>query len=294
MIVPDASARKPLILISNDDGITAPGIAVLVRVMRRLGEVVVVAPDSPQSGMGHAITIGHPLRLDPSRVFADEGIEAYECSGTPADCVKLAKHMVLKDRNPDLVVSGINHGSNSSVNVLYSGTMSAAIEAAIEGLPAIGFSLCDYGHEADFSHVEEWVEHLTRQALGHGIPVGTALNINIPKKQEQPILGTRLCRQARAKWQEEFDLRHDPHRRPYYWLIGNFVNEDQGEDTDEWALANNYISVVPCQFDLTAHYGLSQLNESWDLTLGDHPPRRPTQPHTPYIGSATPTDPRPE
>jgi len=279
---------KPLILISNDDGITAPGIAVLVRVMRRIGEVVVVAPDSPQSGMGHAITIGNPLRLDASRLFEDQGVEAYECSGTPADCVKLAKHMVLKDRAPDLVVSGINHGSNSSVNVLYSGTMSAAIEAAIEGLPAIGFSLCDYGHDADFSHVEEWIEHLTRQALAHGIPPGTALNVNIPKKQAQPIVGTRLCRQARAKWQEEFDLRHDPYKRPYYWLIGSFVNEDQGEDTDEWALANNCISIVPCQFDLTAHHGLAQLNESWDLTLGDTAPRQPPHPHTPYLGSATP------
>lgn len=258
-------SRKPLILISNDDGITAPGIAVLVRVMRRIGEVVVVAPDSPQSGMGHAITIGNPLRLDPSTIF--DGIEAYECSGTPADCVKLAKHFVLRDRQADLVVSGINHGSNSSVNVLYSGTMSAAIEAAIEGLPAIGFSLCDYGHLADFSHIEEWVEHLTRQALENGIPAGTALNINFPKKSENVIAGARICRQARAKWQEEFDLRYDPHQRPYYWLIGNFVNEDQGEDTDEWALAHNYISVVPCQYDLTAQHGLPQLNEQWSLAL---------------------------
>ncbi|PJJ60224.1 5'-nucleotidase [Hymenobacter chitinivorans DSM 11115] len=260
-----AKARKPLILISNDDGITAPGIAMLVRVMRRIGEVVVVAPNSPQSGMGHAITIGSSLRLDPSTIFP--GIEAYECSGTPADCVKLAKHMVLKDRNPDLVVSGINHGSNSSVNVLYSGTMSAAIEAAIEGLPAIGFSLCDYGHEADFSHTEEWVEHITRQALQNGIPVGTALNVNFPKKQAQPIAGAKLCRQARAKWAEEFDVRLDPHKRPYYWLIGNFVNEDQGEDTDEFALAHNYISIVPCQFDLTALHGITQMNEQWSLAL---------------------------
>ncbi len=259
-----AEARKPLILISNDDGITAPGIATLVRVMRRLGEVVVVAPNSPQSGMGHAITIGSSLRLDPSTIF--EGVEAYECSGTPADCVKLAKHHVLKDRRPDLVVSGINHGSNSSVNVLYSGTMSAAIEAAIEGLPAIGFSLCDYGHGADFSHVEEWVEYLTRQALEHGIPSGTALNINIPKKSAAPIAGARLCRQARAKWQEEFDLRYDPYKRPYYWLLGNFVNEDQGQDTDEYALAHNYISIVPCQFDLTALHALREMNTSWQLS----------------------------
>ncbi|MBX0289868.1 5'/3'-nucleotidase SurE [Hymenobacter sp. HSC-4F20] len=277
-----AEARKPLILISNDDGITAPGIATLVRVMRRLGEVVVVAPNSPQSGMGHAITIGTSLRLDPSTIF--EGIEAYECSGTPADCVKLAKHHVLKDRRPDLVVSGINHGSNSSVNVLYSGTMSAAIEAAIEGLPAIGFSLCDYGHSADFSHVEEWVEHLTRQALEHGIPSGTALNINIPKKSAQPIAGARLCRQARAKWQEEFDLRYDPYNRPYYWLLGNFVNEDQGQDTDEYALANNYISIVPCQFDLTALHALREMNTSWQLSSGPKAAEVPA----PQLGSAQP------
>ncbi|WP_460613121.1 5'/3'-nucleotidase SurE [Hymenobacter seoulensis] len=277
-----AEASKPLILISNDDGITAPGIATLVRVMRRIGEVVVVAPNSPQSGMGHAITIGTSLRLDSSTLF--EGIEAYECSGTPADCVKLAKHHVLKDRRPDLVVSGINHGSNSSVNVLYSGTMSAAIEAAIEGLPAIGFSLCDYGHGADFSHVEEWVEHLCRQALAHGIPEGVALNINIPKKSAQPIAGARLCRQARAKWQEEFDLRHDPYNRPYYWLIGNFVNQDQGQDTDEYALSQNYISIVPCQYDLTALYGLREMNASWDLS----PTKAGHAPDAPHLGSAQP------
>ncbi|TGE04240.1 5'/3'-nucleotidase SurE [Hymenobacter fodinae] len=277
-----ANTRKPLILISNDDGITAPGIATLVRVMSRIGEVVVVAPNSPQSGMGHAITIGHPLRLDASTIF--EGIEAYECSGTPADCVKLAKHFVLRDRTPDLVVSGINHGSNSSVNVLYSGTMSAAIEAAIEGLPAIGFSLCEYGHDADFSHTEGWIEHLTRQALEHGIPQGTALNINIPKNSETPIAGARVCRQARAKWQEDFDLRHDPHRRPYYWLIGEFVNLDKGTDTDEWALANNYISIVPCQFDLTALHAVGEMNSRWDLATAKPAAAQPA----PSRGSATP------
>ncbi|MFD2784470.1 5'/3'-nucleotidase SurE [Hymenobacter rubripertinctus] len=279
-----AEARKPLILISNDDGITAPGMATLVRVMRRLGEVVVVAPNSPQSGMGHAITIGHPLRLDASHIF--EGIEAYECSGTPADCVKLAKHHVLKDRRADLVVSGINHGSNSAVNVLYSGTMSAAIEAAIEGLPAIGFSLCDYSHDADFSHTEEWVELIARQALAHGVPAGTALNVNIPKKSDQPITGARLCRQARAKWQEEFDLRHDPHNRPYYWLIGSFVNEDQGQETDEYALANNFVSIVPCQFDMTSRKGLLQMNDTWDLSPMPAPAGRPLPVAAP--GSATP------
>ena len=176
---------KPLILVSNDDGITAPGIRTLVNVMKKIGEVVVVAPDSPQSGMGHAITVGNTLRLDKSLAFDD--VEAWECSGTPADCVKLAKHHVLKDRQPALVVSGINHGSNSSVSVLYSGTMSAAIEAAIEGLPAIGFSLCDFGHNADFSHTEEYVELIARQALANGIPEGIALNVNFPKKSHKKI-----------------------------------------------------------------------------------------------------------
>ncbi len=259
--------KKPLILVSNDDGITAPGIRALVEIVRQMGaEVVVVAPDSPQSGMGHAITIGHPLRLTKNPVFGPD-VEAYECSGTPADCVKIAKHYVLKDRTPDLVVSGINHGSNASVNVLYSGTMSAAIEGAIEGLPAIGFSLCEYGPHADFSHVAEWVTQICRHALDHGVPAGTALNVNIPKNSAQPIAGLRLARQARAKWQEEFDQRFDPYQRPYYWLIGSFVNLDPGTDTDEWALAHNYISVVPCQFDLTAAHGLAQLSTQWQLPL---------------------------
>ena len=258
---------RPLILVSNDDGITAPGIRHLVEIVLAMGaEVVVVAPDSPQSGMGHAITIGHALRLTKNPVFGPE-VEAYEWSGTPADCVKIAKHYVLKDRTPDLVVSGINHGSNASVNVLYSGTMSAAIEGAIEGLPAIGFSLCEYGPNADFSHVAEWVTQVCRHALDHGVPAGTALNVNIPKHSDAPIAGLRLSRQARAKWQEEFDRRLDPYQRPYYWLIGSFVNLDPGTDTDEWALANNYVSIVPCQFDLTAAHGLAHLSAQWQLPL---------------------------
>ncbi|MHA6248844.1 5'/3'-nucleotidase SurE [Pontibacter sp. CAU 1760] len=256
---------KPLILVSNDDGITAPGIHTLVRIAMKVGEVVVVAPDSPQSGMGHAITIGNTLRLDRSIALEDLGVEAYECSGTPADCVKLAKHHVLKDRKPDLVVSGINHGSNSSISVLYSGTMSAAIEAAIEGLPSIGFSLCDYGHEADFSHTEKFIEQIIRQALQHRIPENTALNVNLPKKSDEPVKGIKVCRQAHAKWQEEFDERLDPRNRKYYWMTGSFVNFDKGEDTDEWALVNNYVSIVPCQFDMTAHHAIPILNEGWEF-----------------------------
>ena len=253
---------KPLILVSNDDGITSKGIRILVSIMKKLGEVVVVAPDSPQSGMGHAITIGETLRLTEEEIFED--VKAYKSSGTPADCVKLAKHYVLKDRTPDLVVSGINHGSNTSISVLYSGTMSAAIEGALEGLPSIGFSLCDFSSKADFSHVEVWVEKIARQVLENGIAKGVALNVNFPPKRNEPILGVKICRQADAKWQEEFAERFDPNGRKYFWMAGNFVNFDKGEDNDEWAIANNYVSIVPCQYDLTAHHAISQINKEWD------------------------------
>ncbi len=258
------SKRKPLILVSNDDGITSRGIRALVETMHQIGEVVVVAPNSPQSGMGHAITIGNTLRLDSSIAFEAEGIEAYECSGTPADCVKLAKHHVLKDRRPDLVVSGINHGSNSSISVLYSGTMSAAIEAAIEGLPAIGFSLCDYSLTADFSHSLDYIKTIALQVLTSGMPDNIALNVNIPGKNDGPIQGIKVCRQGQAKYTENFDQRTDPHGRPYFWMAGDFVDLDKGEDTDIWALRNGYISIVPCSFDLTAHHSLSTLNQ-WNF-----------------------------
>lgn len=253
---------KPLILVSNDDGITSRGIRLLVNVMKELGEVVVVAPDGPQSGMGHAITIGNTLRLEPNDLFGD--VKAFECSGTPADCVKIAKHFVLKDRKPDLVVSGINHGSNTSISVLYSGTMSAAIEAALEGLPAIGFSLCDYSSDADLSHVSEYVKRIAKNVLDKGLTKGVALNVNFPPKRNESIRGIKICRQANATWQEDFDQRHDPNGRRYFWMAGNFVNHDKGEDNDEWAIANNYVSVVPCQYDMTAHHAILHLNEDWD------------------------------
>jgi 5'-nucleotidase len=237
-------ANKPLILVSNDDGITSKGIRNLVEVMQQIGEVVVVAPDSPQSGMGHAITIGNTLRLEETKIFGDQ-VKAYECSGTPADCVKLAKNHVLKDRTPDLVVSGINHGSNTSISVLYSGTMSAAIEGAVEGFPSIGFSLCDYAHDADFEHTLPYIKKIAEQVLNTGLPKYTTLNVNFPPKRNEALKGVKIVRQAHAKWQEEFDQRYDPNGRRYFWMAGNFVNHDKGEDNDEWAIANNYVSVVP-------------------------------------------------
>jgi len=258
--------KRPLILVSNDDGVTSKGIRHLVECMKDLGEVIVVAPNSPQSGMGHAITIGNTLRLDQIDIFGEE-VTAYESSGTPADCVKLAKHHILKDRTPDLIVSGINHGSNTSISVLYSGTMSAAIEGAIEGCPSIGFSLCDYAQDAEFEHALGYVKAIAQQVLDTGLPKYTTLNVNFPPKRNEKIKGIKICRQARAKWEEEFDQRFDPNGRRYFWMAGNFVNFDKGEDNDEWAIANNYVSVVPCHFDLTAHHTISQLNDEWDIKI---------------------------
>jgi 5'-nucleotidase len=257
---------KPLILVVNDDGITAPGIKALVNAVKDLGEVVVVAPDSPQSAMGHAITISKPLRLKQVDVF--DGIKAYHCSGTPVDCVKLAVDKVLH-RHPDLCVSGINHGSNSSINIIYSGTMSAAMEASLEGIPSIGFSLCDYRHEADFSPAAYYAKYMVGQVLSKGLPAHTLLNVNIPRLSLKDIKGVRISRQASAKWEEEYIERMDPSGKPYYWLTGKFINNDHGQDTDEWALANGYVSVVPVLHDLTAHYAIPFINENWDFSVID-------------------------
>ena len=249
--------KKPLILVTNDDGITAPGMRALIEVMQELGEVVVVAPDKPQSAMGHAITINSTLFINKASSVDAEVLE-FSCSGTPVDCVKMAVSEILH-RKPDLCVSGINHGSNSSINVIYSGTMSAAVEAGIEGIPAIGFSLQDFSWNADFSPTKKYVKTIASQVLSKGLPDGVLLNVNFPKLPENLIKGIKVCRQAKASWKESFDKRQTPHGRDYYWLTGEFVNEDKGEDTDEWALQNGYISVVPVQHDLTAHQYINHL-----------------------------------
>jgi len=252
------STEKPLILIVNDDGVTAPGIRTLIRLMKTLGDVIVVAPDGPQSGMGHAITLNSVLHAE--RVHVDNGDQIeYACSGTPVDCVKLAMNKLVP-RRPDLCVSGINHGSNASINVLYSGTMAGAIEGAIEGIPSIGFSLLDYSHDADFSQCESYVLQIAEQILAQSLPKGTCLNVNIPNVKKEAIKGVRVCRQANGNWDEEFDQRVNPHGKTYYWLTGNYVNGDEGTDTDIWALDNNYISVVPVMFDLTAHEAMNELS----------------------------------
>jgi len=254
--------KKPLILVTNDDGINAPGIRALIDVMNEIGEVVVVAPDKPQSAMGHAITINSTLHSH--LIKSNKGTHTeYSCSGTPADCVKLGINELM-ERKPDICVSGINHGSNSSINVIYSGTMSAAIEAGIEGVPAIGFSLLDYRWGADFQNIKNFIKKITLKSLKEGIPKGVVLNVNFPKLKENEIKGIKICRQAKTYWIEEFDKRVNPHGQEYYWLTGKFVNEDNGEDTDEFALENGYVSIVPTQFDLTAHKEIKNISK-WSL-----------------------------
>ena len=254
--------EKPLILVTNDDGISAPGIRTLISVMNEIGNVVVVAPDSPQSAMGHAITINSTLQCHKIKIDDGPQIE-YSCTGTPADCVKLGINEILK-KKPDLCVSGINHGSNSSINVIYSGTMSAAIEASIEGVPAIGFSLLDYSWKADFSEIKNIIKNITLKSLSNGIPKCTALNVNFPKLKEKAIKGIKICNQANAYWIEKFDKRINPQGREYYWLTGEFINNDKSIESDEWALNNGFVSIVPVKFDLTNHEVIEKI-KSWNL-----------------------------
>ena len=249
--------KTPLILVTNDDGINAPGLRMLIKIMNEIGDVVVVAPDSPQSGMGHAITINSTLYC--REIKNSNGPQKeFQCSGTPADCVKLAVNELM-NKKPDLCVSGINHGSNSSINVIYSGTMSAAIEAGIEGIPAIGFSLLNYKWNANFKNLKPFIKNITSTALKNKIPSNIVLNVNFPKHEK--IKGIKICRQAKAYWIEKFDKRKNPMGRDYYWLSGEFINEDKGKDTDEWALNKGYISVVPTLFDFTSHKHINELKE---------------------------------
>jgi 5'-nucleotidase len=252
---------KPTILITNDDGIHAPGLRFLIETIRPLGNILIVAPDKPQSAMGHAVTIQVPLRLHLLSEAND--YREYSCNGTPADCVKLGEKVILRSK-PDLIVSGINHGSNASINVLYSGTMAAVIEGAMENVPSIGFSLNDYSHTADFSHCGTIIRSVASNVLANGLPDGVCLNVNIPALNGSPLKGIKVTRQAKAYWDENFDERKDPHKRDYYWLRGDFVNLDEGEDNDHWAINNNYVSVVPVQIDLTAHHIIDTIKK-WNL-----------------------------
>ena len=257
--------QTPLILVTNDDGIFAPGIRTLAEEMKAFGRVMVVAPDKPQSAMGHAITIHSFLRLQ--SVHLIDGVEAWSCTGTPVDCVKLAIYKLLGGNKPDLLVSGVNHGANISINVLYSGTMSAAVEGAMEGIPSIGFSLMDHAIEADFAQVRPVIRSVVGNTLKHGMAQGTCLNVNVPRNDGAELKGMRVCRQAKANYKDEFETRLDPGNKEYYWMRGEFESEEQGEDTDVWAVDQRYVSIVPTQFDMTAHHAIANLN-TWDHALG--------------------------
>lgn len=253
----------PTIFISNDDGIHAPGLRTLINIMRPKGNIVVVAPDKPQSGTAHAITIHTPLRLHP--VAQEKNYQEYSCNGTPADCVKLGFKVVL-DKRPDILVSGINHGSNASVSIIYSGTMAAVFEGAMAGIPSVGFSLNDLSPDADFSPLKDYVSMITDTVIEKGLPQGVSLNVNFPKASRKEINGIRICRQSAGFWQEDFDERTDPVGRKYYWLKGIFLKSNNGLDTDEEALENNYVSIVPVQFDFTAHAAINEIKK-WNLDV---------------------------
>ncbi len=252
--------KKPVILITNDDGVTAPGIRALVEAVKDLGRVIVVAPDKPQSGMGHAITIGSPLRVDQVNLF--DGVEAWQCTGTPADCVKLAKDKILHGP-ADLCLSGINHGANHSINLIYSGTMSAAMEASIEGIPSAGFSLLDYRWEADFELAKKVVRDVVTRMLERTMPAHFLLNVNIPRVDAHLYKGLKICRQANSKWAEDFEQRTDPRGKDYYWMTGKFINMDTKPGNDVEALEEGFASVVPVKIDFTDYAMKEWLEIEW-------------------------------
>lgn len=254
---------RPQILVTNDDGYQAPGIHKLTELMREIGDVTVVAPEDPMSGVGHAITVRNPLRL--RKQHEETGLTIWSCAGTPVDCVKLGEQVVMR-KKPDLVVSGINHGSNAAVNIIYSGTMAAVLESTINGIPSIGFSLCDYGSGADFSHVDKYIVRIAKEVLKHGLPKQTCLNVNIPALNGEAIKGMQVCEQANARWVEEFDERKDPANRDYYWLTGKFELLDDRQNIDELALRDNYISIVPVHYDFTARHAMEHV-KNFDLDV---------------------------
>ncbi len=252
-----------LILITNDDGLYAAGLKTLSEVMEDMGKVVLISTIESMSGMSQALTVKTPLRV--KLLEETERRRVYACNGTPADSVKLAVNQLL-ERKPDWVVSGINHGANASVSVLYSGTMAAAIEGCLYGINSVGFSLNDFSRTADFSVCGKYIRIVMQILTAETLPPGVCLNVNIPAVPENEIKGIKICRQAKGNWKEEFEKRKDPMGKTYYWLTGMFQNhEPDADDTDEWALANGFVSVVPVTVDMTAHWYLEKLRERFTI-----------------------------
>lgn len=254
--------NKKLILVTNDDGVEANGIKALIEAMRPLGDILVVAPEEPQSGMSHAITVKHPLRVRTVKI--EDGLKIYAVNGTPVDCVKLAINQIL-NRKPDMLVSGINHGSNSSTSILYSGTMGAALEGSVNHIPSVGFSHTKYDHNSDLEAAKQFAWQIAAKVLENGLPRSICLNVNIPEGDYNDIFGIKICRQTLGHWKEEFDKRLDPIGREYFWLTGAYHNQEpEATDTDEWALNNKYVSIVPVHTDLTSYETIRIINK-WDF-----------------------------
>lgn len=250
-----------LILLTNDDGLYAAGLRTLLEIMEEFGKVIMISTMESQSGMSQALTVKTPLRV--KLLDETEKHRIYACNGTPTDSVKIAVNQLL-DRYPDFVVSGINHGANASVSVLYSGTMAAAIEGCLYGISSAGFSLNNFSPTADFSTCKTYIRVIMEKLLEEPLPEGICLNVNIPAAGEKDIKGIKICRQSRGNWKEEFEKRKDPMGKTYYWLTGFFQNhEPDAEDTDEWALKNNYVSVVPVCVDMTAHSYIDKLKKKF-------------------------------
>ena len=257
----EETPKRPLILVTNDDGIFAKGIKELVNAIHPYGDVVVVAPDKPQSGKSHAVTLDMPLWYMVSKF--ENTIHAYKCTGTPSDCIKIALYRIM-DRKPDLILSGINHGSNSSINIIYSGTMGAAMEGAIHGIPSIGFSLLSFNSDADFAVAAKYAANITAKTIENlGSLPFSCLNVNIPNLPEHEIKGVRVVRQGRGEWIEEFARHYHPsNKRPYYWLTGEYHDlEPESADTDTWMLANGYIAIQPVTVDCTDYAALKAMDE---------------------------------
>lgn len=254
--------EKPLILLSNDDGVNAKGLNELIRGLRGMGEIIVMAPNSPRSGASGCITSEQPVRYH--KVREEEELTVYQCTGTPVDCVKLALHAVVP-RRPDVVIGGINHGDNSSVNVHYSGTMGVVIEGCLKGIPSIGYSLCNHAADADFSPLLPYVRRITGEVLEHGLPSGVCLNVNFPNVPA--FGGVRICRQTRGNWINEWHRSRHPHGGEYFWLTGEFQNDEpEAEDSDHWALNHGYVAITPTQIDMTAYAMMNELNNwNWDV-----------------------------
>ncbi len=251
--------KKPLLLITNDDGYQAKGLKCLIEVVKHYGNVVVVAPEIGRSGMAHAITMKKPLTYTLLEESPD--YKLYSCSGTPADCVKVARFQILK-QEPDFIFSGINHGSNSSINVVYSGTMGAALEGAIAGIPSVGFSLLSHNPDADFSEAQIFIAQIIEKVLQFGLTPKTCLNVNFPKVSEIAYKGIKICHQTKGFWRENYLETSDPWDNKSYWLTGSYTNQEpENAETDEWALANNYVSIVPVHVDLTHYESINQLKK---------------------------------